>query len=127
MTKNDPINLTSAKEIALSKPVENFFGKRVGRVFLREPRASHLQRFGEPRTAVFHPEAGTRYLVDRDDAIGRYLDELLSLDGHESIDVGGASLLTHLTLSDGIALREALFDFFSQAREALSSRQKASA
>jgi hypothetical protein len=114
----------SAKEIVLSNSIE-WFGRPVDRVFLREPRASHLQRFGEPRTAVFHPEAGTRYLVDRDDAISRYFDELLSLDGMAPIDGGGA-FLTRLSLYDGLALREALFNFFSQAREALSSQQRPS-
>jgi hypothetical protein len=113
-----------AKEVVLSKSIE-WFGRPVQRVFLCEPRASHLQRFGEPRTAVFHPEAGTRYLVDRDDAITRYFDELLSLDGKATID-GGASFLNVLSLRDGIALREALFDFFYQAREAVSSQQRPS-
>ena len=114
----------SAKEVVLSKSIE-WFGRPVQRVFLCEPRASHLQRFGEPRTAVFHPEAGTRYLVDRDDAINRYFDELLSLDGKTTTDAG-APLLNVLSLTDGIALREALFDFFYQAREAVSSQQRPS-
>jgi hypothetical protein len=109
------------KTIVLSSPIE-LFGKPIERVFLREPRASHLQRFGEPRFPVFQSD-GTRYMVDRDDAIARYLDELLSLDGDKSIDVGGGAVLAQLSLGDGIALREALFDFFSQAREALSSRR----
>ena len=114
----------SAKEIVLSNSIE-WFGRSVDRVFLREPCARHLQSFGEPRTAVFHPEAGTRYLVDRDDAISRYFDDLLSLDGKGTID-GGASIMERMSLRDGIALREALFEFFFQAREALSSQQRPS-
>lgn len=114
----------SAKEIVLSNSIE-WFGRSVARVFLREPCARHLRSFGEPRTAVFHPEAGTRYLVDRDDAISRYFDELLSLDGKGTID-GGASIMERMSLRDGIALREALFEFFFQAREALSSQQRPS-
>lgn len=111
-----------AKEIKLEHPVE-LFKKNIVRVFLREPRAIHLQRFGEPRMAVHQGDTAASYWVDRDDAIGKYLDELLSLDGENDIDVGGAVLLPQLSLTDGIALREALFDFFHQAR--VASRLKA--
>lgn len=44
----------SAKEIVLSNSVE-WFGRSVDRVFLREPRASHLQRLGEPRPPAIFP------------------------------------------------------------------------
>ena len=59
----------SAKEIVLSNSIE-WFGCSVGSRLPAGAARDHLQRFGEPRAAVFHPEAGTRYLVDRDDAIG---------------------------------------------------------
>jgi hypothetical protein len=58
--------------------------------------------------------------------IGRYLDELMSLDGETPMDGGGLAFLTHIGLADGIALREALFDCFYQARVELSSRRKQS-
>ena len=51
----------------------------------------------------------------------------MSLDGIGRSMEAARLLVTRLTLYDGIALREALFNFFSQAREALSSRQRASA
>jgi hypothetical protein len=114
------------QEIHLSASVQ-WFSKPVKRVFLREPRASHLQRFGEPRMSVFQTDGtGTRYWVERDDVIGRYLDELMSLDGETTMDGGGLAFLTHIGLANGIALREALFDFFYQARVELSSRRTTS-
>lgn len=114
------------KSIHLERSIE-WFNKPVHRIFLREPRASHLQRFGEPRMSVFQTDGtGTRYWVERDDVISRYFDELLSLDGESQIDGGGSAILVHLALADGIALREALFDFFYLARVSLSLRQKIS-
>jgi hypothetical protein len=109
--------------IKLTAPVD-WFGRNIDRVILREPRAGHLQRFGEPRLTVHHTDgSGTVYFADRDDVIERYLDQLLSLDGASPVDGGGGALLTKLSLEDGIALRDALFDFFQNARRRIAAKR----
>lgn len=113
----------ASKTIILSEPTE-WIQKRIDRVILREPRAGQLQRLGEPRMAVFQSDGtGTRYLVDRDDVIMKYFDELLTTDGEKPPDVGGSVLFGALSLDDGIALRDALFDFFTAARVRIASKQ----
>jgi hypothetical protein len=115
----------ASQRIPLTEPVE-WFGQRVTALFLRAPGAGHLTRLGEPRMLVAHPQTGARYFVDRDDVIPVYFDELLSIDGTNPVDGGAAGLLTKVNLEDGIALRDALFDFFSDAREALFKRKQTS-
>lgn len=99
----------------LSEPVEHF-GAAVARVYLLEPRANHLARYGEPQQSVYNGKTGSGYAVDNDEAIAKYLDDLLSIDGKTPADGGGRALFGTLALEDGIALRDALFDFFGRAR-----------
>lgn len=111
----------SAYEHQLSDPVEHF-GKPVSRVFLLEPRASHLARHGEPTQPVYSSKTGAGYEVQNDDTISKYLDDLLSLDGRNPVDAGGLALFKLLALQDGIALRDALLGFFVKARASLFSK-----
>lgn len=104
----------------LSEPI-SFFGNTVSRVYLREPRAHHLSRYGEPTQSVYNAKTGSGYSVDNDEAISKYFEDLLSLDGEHPADGGGRALYSHLALEDGIALRDALLDFFARARLKLIS------
>lgn len=114
------------KKIPLTAPVE-WFGKRLGHVILREPKAGDLQRFGEPRIAIHMTDgSGAVYFADRDDVIGRYFDALLSFEGAKPNDVAGEPLLNHLSLEDAITLRDALFDFFMDARRRIASKRATS-
>ena len=110
----------AAYERKLSDPVE-LFGKPVPRVYLLEPRARHLSRYGEPRMSAYNGKTGTGFSVDNDEAIAKYLDDLLSLDGRNEVEGGGRALYGLLALEDGIALRDALIDFFDKAKLKLIS------
>lgn len=100
--------------IKLQAPVE-WFGQTVSEVTLREPKASHLFRHGEPRFPV-HQGDGAFYWCVRDDAVSRYIEDLLSIDGKGSVDGGTGAFIAKLALADGIALSDALFGFFTVAR-----------
>jgi hypothetical protein len=115
--------MSEAKKIELSAPV-TFFGKQVSTVFMREPRAGHVMRLGEPRFPV--GQSGAVYMAERDDVIAQYVDELLSIDGKTPVDVGGGALVQMLSLDDGIAVRDALFGFFSDARARTLSKRPTS-
>ena len=117
--------LTATFEHKLSEPVEHF-NELIGRIFLMEPRARHLGRYGEPQMAVYTPKTGSSYDIDNEETIGKYLDDLLSLDGREPVDGGGRALFALLSLEDGIVIREALFGFFAKARLRIISARSTS-
>jgi hypothetical protein len=102
--------------ITLDQPVE-WFGEQHASVILREPRARHLFKHGEPRFIVMQGD-GAQYFVTRDDAVSAYIDDLLSFDGEKPIDAGATVFLGKCTLADGVAIRDALFDFFTDAAQA---------
>ena len=110
----------AALEHKLSDPVE-LFGKPVEKVYLLEPRARHLSRFGEPQQSVYNAKTGTGYSVDNDESISKYIDDLLSIDGVNPVDGGGRTLYAQLSLEDGIAVRDALLDFFVKVKLRLIS------
>jgi hypothetical protein len=107
-------------EHKLANPVE-YFNQPVTRVFVLEPRAKHRTRSGEPQMDVYDSKTGSTYLVDNDEAIAKYIDEILSLNGSSPADGGGRALFSLLSLEDGIAVRDALFGFFAQAKLRLFS------
>jgi|SRR5277367_1150918 len=106
--------------IALTEQVE-WLQRRVDKVVLRSPRGNHLQRFGEPSFPVFE-KGGASYSIDREEVITRYLDDLLTLDGKTPVDGGGSVFFGQLGLEDALAVREALFSFFTDARRAILSK-----
>jgi hypothetical protein len=110
--------MAAAKSIPLVEPVE-WFGRQISVLWLKPPRAGHAHRFGEPRFLVIMGD-GARYFVERDEIVSRYLDELLSCDGIAPVDGGAVALLETLSLADGLQIKEALFDFFTDARAAIS-------
>jgi hypothetical protein len=112
--------MANMKVVSLAEPVE-WFDKRVSSVTVREPKASHLMRFGEPQITVF--AQGGAAQVFRDDAVSSYLDALLSLNGSDPVDGGGSAFFSKLSLQDGIAVRDALHDFFIEARLANVSKK----
>ena len=114
----------AAAERKLAEPVQHF-GEEVTRVFLLEPRASHLARHGEPQWPVFNRKTGSEYDVNDDDKIARYIDDLLSVDG-KTPDGSGRALYSQLCLADGIAIRDELFGFFVKAKLSLFSSRSTS-
>jgi len=112
--------MSEAKLIQLTEPVQHF-GKTVTGVYLREPKAGHVMRLGEPRFPV--GQNGAVYMAERDDVVAQYVEELLSIDGKSPVDGGGGALVQMFSLDDAIAIRDALFGFFSDARGRVSSRK----
>ena len=110
----------AAYEHRLAEPV-TYMERPVATVFLMEPRAKQLARFGEPTQSVYSAKTGASYDVNNDDVIAQYLDALLSLDGTAPVDGGGRALFAHLSLQDGIAIRDALLGFFVKAKLSLFS------
>lgn len=104
------------KSLTLSAPVE-YFGRQIAVVHLRPPRGAHLLRFGMPRFLCVNRD-GASWWVEKDEVIASYLDALVSLDGDRPVEAGGTPLLNLLSLADSLALRDALFDFFSDAQRA---------
>ena len=70
---------------------------------------------------VFSAKTGSSYDALDEEAIAKYLDALLSLDGKAPAEGGGRALFAHLSLVDGIALRDALLGFFLKAKVSLIS------
>jgi hypothetical protein len=115
--------MSEPKRIQLTAPV-TYFGKSISTVYMREPRAGHVMRLGEPRFPV--GQSGAVYMCDRDDVIAAYVEELLSVDGTSTVEGGAGALIMLLSLDDGIAVRDALFGFFSDARARTLSKKPTS-
>ena len=101
--------------VALSKPVQ-IFGKTAGSIELKEPNGGQFVRLGEPRILVFNA-SGSGYWIENAETIRAYLDALIQ---HEA---GGEAVMALLTLEDAMAVKEALFDFFTSAAERLSAKR----
>lgn len=101
--------------VTLSKPV-SIFGKTVGSVELKEPNGGQFVRLGEPRILVFNA-SGSGYWIENADTIRAYLDALIV---HEA---GGEVVMSLVGLEDAMAVKEALFGFFTGAAERLSARK----
>jgi hypothetical protein len=101
--------------VTLSKPVE-IFGKRVSAVELKEPNAGLYVKLGDPRTLVFNA-SGSGYWVENAETIRAYLDQLIVHDA------GGDTVMALITLEDGMAVKAALFDFFTGAAGRLAARK----
>lgn len=103
--------------IKLTKPIE-VFGKKLGAIELKEPSGGLYVRLGEPRTLVFN-QSGSGYWVENASAIGAYLDQLIITEA------GGEAVMPLLCLEDSMAMKEALFDFFTSAAANVNARRAA--
>jgi hypothetical protein len=101
--------------IKLTKSVE-IFGKRVGTVELKEPTGGQYVGLGDPRTLVFNA-SGSGYWVENAESIRKYLDLLIIHDA------GGDSIVSVLGLEDAMAVKEALFGFFTDAASRLAAKK----
>jgi hypothetical protein len=101
--------------VTLSKPVQ-IFGKTAGSIELKEPNGGQFVKLGEPRILVFN-QSGSGYWIENADAIRAYLELLIV---HEA---GGEAIMLLLGLEDAMAVKEALFGFFTSAAERLSAKR----
>ena len=96
------------KSIKLEKPIE-LYGKKSSAIELKEPTGALYVKLGDPRLVVFNP-SGSGYWIEQNDTIKAYLEALID---HPL----GADVISMLSLRDVMALKEALFDFFTSAAE----------
>jgi len=91
--------------IALENPVVTHDGD-VRVVTVREPKARELFEYGEPFTHARNPD-GTIYSIELDGVMKKYITACIDLD---------EPFLTQLTLSDGMAIKDAILGFFTESR-----------
>lgn len=80
---------------------------RVDRITLREPRAGDYFALGDP-TQLARTPSGEMRVVIRQDTVNKYLERLI-------IDPDPLLALGQMSLADGLAVQNALLDFFSEA------------
>lgn len=84
----------------------------ISQIVLRSPKWPDLMALGEP-AAFGRSETGMIFQAERDEVISDYAKRLL-------VEPKDPALLNQLGLADSIAIKEAIFDFFKAAREAIS-------
>ena len=89
--------------------------KRTDEIVLKEPSGGLYTQLGEPRIAVINA-TGSAYWVEQPTVISAYFDKLID---HEL----GSVVLNFVSLEDAMALKEALFDFFTRAAAKLAARR----
>lgn len=99
------------KQIALKRPVAEWFGKPLSTIELKEPTAYDYLELGDVQTLVRHAD-DSAYFVTNDQVVMKYLERLLVVDG-------GPSVLPLLSVADGMTIRGALMGFFTDAAAAL--------
>lgn len=75
-------------------------------VTVREPKARELFEYGEPFTHARNPD-GTIYSIELDGVMKKYISACVDLD---------EPFLAQLTLSDGMAIKDAILGFFTDSR-----------
>lgn len=104
--------------ITLLEPIEGPGPSRdqltvsITQVILRSPKFPDIMQLGEP-AAFARSEAGLIFQAEKDDVVSAYITRLL-------VEPKDPALLNQLGLADALQLKEAVFDFFKAAREAIS-------
>ena len=98
--------------IKLSSPVIGH-GAPVSSVVLREPTFAEHSVHGDPTIFARNSEGGV-YLIENTAVIKAYLEACL-------VEPKDPLLLNQLSLADSIQLKDAMLDFFSDARETLKA------
>lgn len=98
--------------VTLVSPIEG--ESQIKTVTLREPKFDDLMLLGEPK-AYARSEGGMVYTAERDGVIQAYIQRLL-------VEPKDPALLVQLCLADTIQLKEAVYDFFQSARQAIAAK-----
>jgi hypothetical protein len=106
--------------VPLNDPIV-WFDKRLDHIVLKAPTGGQFLALGEPRFLV-RMNDGSAYWVEREEVVKLYISDLLTLDGTTPIDSGDHILLT-MSLTDAMAIKESLFDFFTDAAAVISQRR----
>lgn len=97
--------------VKLIEPIEGHEGQ-VKEVVLRAPKFTDIMLLGEP-AAFARSEGGMIFQAEKDGVVADYIKRLL-------VEPKDTALLSQLGLADSLQLKEAIFDFFKAAREAIS-------
>lgn len=84
---------------------------QITQIVLRPPKFPDVMLLGEP-AAFARSEGGIIFQSEKDEVVSAYVQRLL-------IEPKDPQLLNQLGLADALQCREAIFDFFKAARQAL--------
>lgn len=101
--------MAKTKTVVLSEPIEGHDDARFSRLVFREPTYRELMALGEPTARAYDVGHGMAYSADKDEVIRQYAEKLL-------VEPADALLLNQLGLADALRVKEAVLDFFSEAR-----------
>jgi hypothetical protein len=99
------------KTIKLLTPIDGG-DKQITEIVLREPKFADVMALGEP-AAYARSEGGLLYTAEKDGVIDGYIKRLMK-------EPSNPDFLLQLSLADALQLKEAIFDFFQDARKAIS-------
>jgi hypothetical protein len=102
------------KVIPLLEPIEGPGSSKITQVVMRAPKFPDIMALGEPR-AFGRSEGGVMFTSEKEDIVEAYINRLV-------IEPADPALLNQCGLSDTMQLKDALFDFFEAARQALLLR-----
>ena len=108
------------KVIDLVEPLE-WHEKSVRKIGIRSPNG--VDAMQEPRTVVFK---GGEPLLVTNDIFVRELVERLTVQADGELFDGGPPPLSMFSLADGIAMRDAVLDFFTEAAQQASLKRSTS-
>lgn len=98
-------------EIRLDEPIADH-GGAIRSVRVREPRAGDILDIGDPMVYARSPD-GALIAVENDEKVRKFIERLTLDDQGRQID---PLILATGSASDLIRIREAVLDFFTQAR-----------
>jgi hypothetical protein len=101
----------SDKVIKLSRRYEAH-GAAFDEVHIRQPKLRDLLAIGDPIEAQPNNDGG-RMLVEYQDRIEAYASRLIQKPGYETVQ--------DLDLADAMRIKDAILDFFSDARKSLAA------
>ncbi|MDX3805293.1 MAG: hypothetical protein QHC89_02580 [Bosea sp. (in: a-proteobacteria)] len=110
----------NTKTVFLSAPIA--FGSKeinIEQMVFRQPKMSDVIKCGDP-SILTRSADGAVLVIENMDAIAAYARELLIEP------FGQSALIDHLALPDALAVRDAVTDFFSEARRTTSAAGSAS-
>lgn len=106
------------RTITLLDPIEGPGGNKenptvkITQLVLRSPKFADIMALGEP-AAFAQSEGGLVFTAEKEDVVAAYIVRLL-------VEPKDPQLLNQLEAADTIQLKEAIYDFFKAARQAIS-------
>ena len=105
--------------IDLADPIQGH-GGLVKQITLREPRYREVMKFGEPIARGY--DGNIVYTAENIEIIKSYIAALLKAPDDKTTPAVDALLIEQLSIADTLRLKDAVLDFFSQARLRLEKK-----